>query len=229
MKRTLKVLGIVIGSLLGILVVIGLVFIYGSKFIKAKQEIDDPVYEVDKIWAFKAGFYDDQDSIVRVDTIELTTYNQRFLIFQNKVTWSLKKGNKEIEQTTGIVENENKIWLHPPRFDDYYEYTEYSAFPEVRKPIMVGETWSTTLMLGSYATEESGPKLEVAYKIESVDTLEMNPLNRKAIILGQGTSGLGKYEALMTFTDKLGFIEMNYIKNNGEKLVIELIYKNDRE
>lgn len=228
MKRTLKIIGIVIGTLLGSLVILGLIFIYGSNFIEAKYEIDNPIYEADKIWTFKAEFYDTNDSIVRIDTIMLTTFNQRFLIFQNKVIWSLKKGNKEVEQTTGIVEDKNKIWLHPPRFEDYYDYTEYSAFPEIKKPVSVGEKWNTTLMLGTYATKESGSKLNVTYKIESVDTIQINPTIRKVIILGQGTSGLGKYVNLITFTDELGFTKMNYTKDNGERLVIKLIEKKDR-
>lgn len=228
MKRTFKILGIVIGSLVGLLLLLGVVFIYGSNYIEAKYEIENPIYNADKTWKFKAEFYDSNDSIFRVDTIFLTTYNQRFLIFQNKVTWSLKKGNKKVEQTTGIVEDENKIWLHPPRFDDYYEFTEYSAFPEIKKPVSIGGTWSTTLMLGTYATDESGSKLNATYKIERVDTLNKNPVNRKVTILGQGESGLGIYKNLMTFTDELGFIEMNYTKENGQRLMITLIERKNR-
>lgn len=223
MKRTFKILGIIFGSIITLIIIAGLVFIYGSNYISAKYEIENPIYEADKIWTFKAEFYDLEDSLNRIDTIMLTTYNQRFLLFQNKVTWSLKKGKKEVQQTTGIIEDNKKIWLHPPRFEDYYDFTEYSAFPEIRKPVSIGNKWNTQMILGTYATKESGSKMEVKYIIERIDTLTKNPLNREVIILGQGISGLGLYKNLMTFTDELGFTKMKYTKENGEKLIIELI------
>ena len=229
MNKTLKVVGIVTGIFLGAIFLLAVVFIYGSKYIGAKYEIDDPVYDADKTWTFKAEFYDSNFNVLRTDTIILTTYDQRFLIFQNKVTWSLKKGNTETTQTTGIREDQHEIWLHPPRFDGYSEFTEYSAFPAIKKPISVEKEWNTSLMLGTYATQESGSKLIVNYSVESIDTIHANPIVREVKIMGQGTSGLGKRKNLMTFTEKLGFVKLDYSKENGEKLVIQLIGKKNRK
>lgn len=222
MKRTFKILGIIAGSVL-FLVGAGAFIIYGSNYISASYEVDNPVYGPDKVWHFRADFYDSSGNLLRQDTILLTSYNQRFLFFQNKVTWSLQKGNTLTEETTGVVEDETRLWLHPPRFDGYVEFTEYSAFPEMRPGIETGTTWKMQLTLGTFATEKTGKNLDMAYTIQRIDTLKAVPLNREITILGQGVCGLGTYTNEIIYTDLSGFTKLSYTKDNKEQLIIQLI------
>ena len=227
MKRTFKILGIVAGSVL-FLIAAGAFILYGSNYISASYEVDNPVYGPDKVWHFRADFYDSSGNLVQTDTILLTSYNQRFLFFQNKVTWSLQKGNTLTEETTGVVEDKTRLWLHPPRFDAYVEFTEYSAFPEIRPQIDTGTTWEMQLTLGTFATKESGPKLNMTYDVESIDTVSTKPLKREITILGKGVCGFGTATNHIVYSDFDGFTRMTYTRPNNQKLIIELIRTSPR-
>lgn len=229
MKKALKIFGIIVGSIIGLIIGI-MVFVYiGSKMMNAKYETKNPTYEPNKAWIYKAKFLDQESDATRTDTITLKTYNERFMMTQNKLTWQLNRESEDQVETTGFEESSNRIWLHPPRFDGYYQFTEYSAFPEIRYPLEKGRSWKTQLTLGTYATEESGSQMTMKYEIKRIDTLSLNLLNRKVLVLGQGKSGLGNYTNRMVFTDSLGFKKMTYEKEDGEKLLLELIEKTSKE
>lgn len=223
MKKFFKILGIIIGSIVALLILIGIAVFGGSYLLDAKKEAENPVYPPDSSWTFTAEFYDSTNKMIRTDTLKLKTIDQRFMLTQNKIKWILKSEDKTLEETTGIIENEKKLWIHPPRFDDYFEFTEYSAFPEIRRPITIDMSWETQLMLGSYADEETGKNMPVEYNIISIDTLNTNPIIRNVEILGKGKSGLGTYTCDMVFHEKKGFTQLTYLKKNNEKLIIQLI------
>ncbi|MDI3479148.1 MAG: hypothetical protein PWQ14_294 [Rikenellaceae bacterium] len=223
MKKFFKILGIVIGSIAALLILIGIVVFGGSYLLDAKKEVENPVYPPDKTWTFTAEFYDTENKLIRTDTLKLKTINQRFMLTQNKIKWILKSNNKTSEEITGIIENEKRLWIHPPRFDDYFEFTEYSAFPEIRKPISINNKWGTQLMLGTYADKEMGNKMTLEYSIINIDTINTSPTIINVKILGKGKSGLGTYTCEMDFHEKKGFTKLTYLKQNNEKLIIQLI------
>lgn len=223
MNKFFKISGIIIGSIVALLILIGIVVFGGSYLLDAKKEVENPVYPPDKTWTFAAEFYDTANKLIRTDTLKLKTINQRFMLTQNKIKWILKSDGKTTEETTGIIENKNRLWLHPPRFETYFEFTEYSAFPEIRRPISNDLNWKTQLMLGTYADEETGNKMTVNYQITKMDTLNISPIRRNIEILGKGKSGLGVYTCKMVFHEAKGFTKLTYEKENNEKLIIKLI------
>ena len=223
MKKFLKIIGIIIGSIVALLILIGIVVFGGSYLLDAKKEAENPIYPPDKTWTFAAEFYNSANKLTRTDTLKLKTINQRFMLTQNKIKWILKSNNKISEETTGIIENEKRLWIHPPRFDDYFEFTEYSAFPEVRRPISINNKWGTQLVLGTYANEETGNMMTVEYSITDIDTININPTIKNVEILGKGKSGLGTYTCKMDFHDNKGFTKLTYLKENNKKLVIHLV------
>lgn len=180
------------------------------------------VYQPGNVWIYLGRFYDASGKETRRDTFQLRTFHDRFLLFQGKVMWFLKKGNTTVEETTGIVENGEKLWLHPPRFDDYVAFTEYSAFPEIRKPVVPGDTWKSHFRLASFATKESGPDLFMDYSVTSSETLH-DRRHTRSVINGRGTSLLGTITNLMHFHDSLGFTRLEYTRPTGERLVIVLL------
>ena len=208
---------------MALLILIGIVVFGGSYLLDAKKEVENPVYPPAKTWTFAAEFYDTANKLTRTDTLELKTINQRFMLTQNKIKWILKSDDKTLEETTGIIENKKRLWIHPPRFDDYFEFTEYSAFPEVRRPISIDNKWGTQLMLGTYADKETGNKMTVEYNITNIDTINTSPTIRNVEILGKGNSGLGTYTCKMDFQENKGFTKLTYLKENNEKLIIHLI------
>jgi hypothetical protein len=223
MKKFFKIIGIIIGSILALLISIGIIVFGGSYLLDAKKEIEKPVYPADKIWTFSAEFYNTSSNLTRTDTVQLKTSNQRFMLTQNSITWILKSNDLILEETTGIIETENRLWIHPPRFNDYYDFTEYSAFPEIRQPISDTLAWEATILLGTFANDNTGNKVTMNYSITKIDTLNISPMNRKIEILGEGKSGLGVYTCKMDFQENVGFTKLSYTKENKEQLILKLL------
>lgn len=227
--KILKIIGIILGTVIGLVVLIALsVFLY-SKLAGAKKAVQNPVYDTGNTWTYLARFYDAQHRLQKEDTLEMVTNDARFFVSQNKITWWLHRGKEKTWSVTGLIEDPDRIWLHPPRFDGYYEFTEFASFPCVRFPAVVGKTWSTKLSLGSYATEQTGPSLKEAYEITAIDTVSFAPLSRVITVQGTGTCKLGVYQHQMTYTDSAGFTQFEYTKQNGEKLIMALASKTPGE
>ncbi|MDW3196109.1 MAG: hypothetical protein R8G66_27300 [Cytophagales bacterium] len=49
--------------------------------------------------------------------------------------------------TTGIIENEDRFWIHPFR-SNQYDFTEVAPFPEVTFPLSIGKIWGGSLNIG---------------------------------------------------------------------------------
>ncbi|MDQ1772976.1 hypothetical protein GQR60_12760 [Labilibaculum sp. A4] len=103
------------------------------------------IYNQKKIYQFEVAKTDAFGSIQQEDL---------FLVCHGKA-WKLDPRNQflavwcssnmdkfGLNYQTGIIENENRIWLHPPRNDQYMIH-EYSPFPEIRFPLAVGNKWET--------------------------------------------------------------------------------------
>ncbi|MDQ3046716.1 MAG: hypothetical protein M3R27_04140 [Bacteroidota bacterium] len=225
MKRFIKIVIRILAIILGIALLLLAVIYFGSKIASFRKSVENPVYGPKKEWVFKATFFDAYGKTIQSDTLILTTYNERFLLMQNKITWSLNKKGDDAEavEITGIIETEKEIWIHPPRFAGYFEFTEYAPFPEVKFPILPNNQWKGSLSLGTYATKESGNQIKKEYSIHSIDTLSSIPLCREIQITGTGISGLGNYINEFTYNEIEGFTYMRYTKKNGERLIIELL------
>ncbi len=225
MKRFIKIVVRILVVITGIALLLLAVVYFGSKLAGFKKSVENPVYGPNREWIFQSKFIDTAGKTIHYDTLVLTSYNERFLLMQNKVTWSLNKTgeNAEAVEITGIVETGKELWIHPPRFPGYFEFTEYAPFPEIKFPVLLNRSWTGTLTLGTYATERSGSKMEKEYKISSIDTISHDPVIREIKITGTGVSGLGSYMNEFTFNEKDGFTLMHYTKMNGEQLIIQLI------
>ncbi len=63
---------------------------------------------------------------------------------QSSIIWTESKEwlEKEI-LTTGVIENKERIWIHPPR-NDAFSILEYSPFPQIHFPIFVNSVSKKT-------------------------------------------------------------------------------------
>ncbi|MGB5646943.1 MAG: hypothetical protein WBM55_07450, partial [Muriicola sp.] len=52
-----------------------------------------------------------------------------------------------INSSSGVIENEGNIWMHPPR-DQYFEILELNPFPYIKAPYTIGTKWSWQLTIG---------------------------------------------------------------------------------
>lgn len=117
-------------------------------------------------------------------------YNQTNLKYQLQNTRSYS--------TSGVIENEGNIWMHPPR-QAYFRILELNPFPYIKAPYEVGTAWTWSLDIGSawgderWKTWEGGITNTYTYTITDERILPTAMGNLKCyLIKAEATSDLGK-------------------------------------
>ena len=77
--------------------------------------------------------------------------------------------------TTGIIENDKKIWFHPPR-NNQYTLTEIAPFPDFRKNKKVGDSYSSVTIMGAGLGSWQG-FISLSYSFFNGDYMRMNLIN----------------------------------------------------
>lgn len=130
---------------------------------------------------------------------------------------------------TGVGEDKDSIFLHPPRHDSF-GILEYSPFPIVYFPlkenkswkwgVTIGEIWANKLELSpesrNYKYEVTGIKSIFSnIQFENIDCYEIHAIS---------INGKLKSSFVGFFNEKYGFVKMTY--NNVDGSVITLRLKN---
>ena len=130
---------------------------------------------------------------------------------------------------TGIIENVEKIWMHPFR-SNQFAFTEVAPFPEIEYPLKVGKTWTGQLRLQEGWGDWENTSGNFSYEIVeqgAVETLYGNIDNCwKVKSLSYYPFGQSHFD--YWFNEKLGFVKMNYRNYGGQYLEIELEEVNER-
>lgn len=66
--------------------------------------------------------------------------------------------------TTGVVDNQNVCWFHPPRHNQY-RLLELAPFPRVEYPLRVGKTYARILFIGNGWGDISNSKIRWDYEV----------------------------------------------------------------
>ena len=222
-KKILKVLGIIIGGFI-LLIIAGIFSMYViSFFMDAKRIVQNPVYPPGKSQTFISNFFNASGQNVRTDTLFLDIIDERFFIRLNKMRWTLKTEGETFEENSGLIEDLEEVSINPPRFDDYHNFTTFSALPTIQWPATIDKKWKIFTIHGFDTRPGSGLTMITSYHIADVDTLSINPVVRELTLLGKGESGYGLFDSEMIFHEEIGFTKLAYTKANKEKLIIELI------
>lgn len=149
---------------------------------------------------------------------------------QSVILWTyLNKNDKMLtNESTGLVENDNNIWMHPPR-SRLFAITEANPFPYIKTPYKIGTSWSWKLTFGGHWSHPEWlvwkGKVEATYdyKIVGKDKLE-TPLGKLDcwIVDGVSTSRLGKTALKSYFSEQYGFVKLDYTNIDGSKLILDL-------
>ncbi len=120
----------------------------------------------------------------------------------------------------GIVQNENLLWMHPLRANQY-RFTQDCPFPEVRFPLQVGMEWSGGVSRG---TDLKSP-VKWKYKVERQGTYVSSTKKTKDCWFISSIAEYGEIvnELNMVYHEHRGFILFDYNLFNGDNIKIELI------
>ncbi|HSI89567.1 MAG TPA: hypothetical protein VK927_00550 [Adhaeribacter sp.] len=191
------------------------------------------VFTKNRKFVYKASYYNKELNFSTAERLELliTGNSWKHSEKQLEAIWqyhTAKKTRKKLSSlfsigwhladTSGIIENEQKYWLHPPRHNQY-SLTETAPFPEVRKDLKEGDSYRSLLKIGHGFGQWSGKEMLFTYRLEQI---EQTPEGKTWQIKGSseidGKSNLCKF----FFSEKSGFISMQYDFYNGDRLSIDL-------
>lgn len=125
---------------------------------------------------------------------------------------------------TGIIENVKQIWMHPFRSNQFL-FTEVAPFPEVKWPLYNGKSWTGELNIYNGWGDWNNSSGKFVYKVENKEDIQtqFGLIGDCWKIESIATYPFGKSFLDYWFNEELGFVKMNYINYEGQKLNIELV------
>jgi len=191
------------------------------------------IYTPGKDFVFDVQYYQSDHKITTNEIISLSITGRNWSDTQDQkeAIWNYQSNPKPKSQfkdhfslgwtkydTTGFIENDKKLWLHPPRHNQY-TFNEIAPFPDFRRNLKAGDTYQSILYIGNGFGEWTGGKIRCTYEIlrkdqDSADTVWT--ISAKSEF--DGKTNILK----MIFSEKRGFILMDYSFFNGDKETVKL-------
>lgn len=210
--------------------------------IEKKREIFKPC----RIYVFDAEFYSSSAELISKEKISLMATGKRWEHQpekQDEVQIRYHFDEESIERvnshqlnkklvtdqwrqdiTTGIIENVEKIWMHPFRANQY-NFTEVAPFPQVEFPLNIGKTWTDNhIHLREGWGDWSTMKVKSSFEVLALETVrtEYGEMANCWKISGISNFPLGHSKITYWFHEKFGFVKLHYDNYGGQKLKIEL-------
>lgn len=147
-------------------------------------------------------------------------YNQTALVY--------KMGNNKGYSMSGAIENEENVWIHPPR-DKYFEILELNPFPYIKSPYEIGTEWKWHLRIGDHWADgrwklwKGQVENEYHYEITDKRTLKTDLGEIECLVIeSNAKSRIGETKLTAYFNTKLGFVKLDYTNIDGSKTILEL-------
>lgn len=170
------------------------------------------------------------DNVIRDFKLKVLHENMNFndpKFYQVAISYTLGK-NKENSSTTGLIENEKNIWLHPPR-DFLFEILELNPFPYIKYPFQIGHTWNWELEIGGQwgdkRWKEWSGNITNKYQYKITDKKTINTaigLLECYIIESEAKSKLGTTKLISYFNELFGFVKLDYTNIDNSTIEINI-------
>ena len=211
---------------------------YEKKILKYRN-----IYRKDRNYVYQAIYRDSNGEILSNSKIKLIPSGERISFAperQDRITYiydNYKTDSVELSihplnikfqywvsnAEEGIIENVEKIWIHPMR-QNQYKFTEVAPFPEVTFPLEIGKTWESTLNINNGYGDWAYTSGVSEYEVLEKDTISFNNENIEFWeIESKSNFPFGISELNYKFNVNYGFIEMNYKNYANETLDIKMI------
>lgn len=127
---------------------------------------------------------------------------------------------------TGVVDNTSNIWLHPPRIGPL-KILNLSAYPFVKFPVIVGDTWAYDMTIGrNWSHKDFGglwktdtDKFIHHYNVIGECSLVINRQSLSCFQISSITkSKIGQSSCTFYFSEEYGFLRMSFFSLNGSEI-----------
>jgi hypothetical protein len=158
-------------------------------------------------------------------------YNQTIIQY-NYLT---DNGNAPFSGSSGVIENENNIWMHPPR-DRYFQILELNPFPFIKAPYEMGNQWEWNLTIGSGWSDVRWKvwegQIENKYKYKITDKKKIQSALGEIecfVIESTAISRIGETSLTSYFNPEYGFVRLDYTNIDRSKTILELTKHSDEK
>ncbi|WP_052345324.1 hypothetical protein [Alkaliflexus imshenetskii] len=125
---------------------------------------------------------------------------------------------------TGIVENSDNVWIHPPR-EGFFRALETCPFPYIKLPIEVGAQWSDKMTIGAHWSNELwgvwSNKLVLNYNYtitgREIVTTSFGDIGC-FVVESVALSAVGQSALKSFFSEVYGFVRLEYQMSTGLKV-----------
>lgn len=208
---------------------VGNAFEYAFKHITIDGKVKYFKIDEDKIWDFVDEKDKDSTTITSVLISVLNGNNMaRHFPDYNQTNLKYIIDNTKGYSTSGAIENEANIWIHPPR-DKYFEILELNPFPYIKLPAKIGDTWTWKLKIGDgwadhrWKVWEGQIENNYTYSTSAEKTISTNIGTLKCFVVESvAHSRIGETKLTSYFHPKYGFVKLDYTNIDGSKTILEL-------
>ncbi|MEW5675461.1 hypothetical protein ABGT15_04035 [Flavobacterium enshiense] len=187
--------------------------VFDWKFIEAEKQNDETVKKIILKPVTQNPFKED-----------ISDYTQTVISYE----YLMNNNRSSIMETTGVIENEMNVWMHPPR-SQYFEILELNPFPYIKAPYKIGTKWNWKLKIGDHWADKRW--LEWKGGIENVYEYEIADKKKIVTKLGnlecyivkaKAKSRIGTTELISYFNPDFGFVKLEYKNIDGSQTVLDL-------
>lgn len=192
------------------------------------------IYSENREWTFNAKFIDIDGQPTDSCLIQMKVSKPHFVSFiakQTPIIYTYEINTKKYEEKTGVEEDENGVFIHPPRLG-VFSFLQVPPMPSITYPLhSILEKEIELNTLKSEFKQASGKKIKQQLKQNNEkDTLVLKNKKIECVkITGQNinyTEEIGTYKAQYWFNEVYGFVKMRYLKPDNTILEIVLTETN---
>ncbi|MFI2744082.1 hypothetical protein ACG2LH_15205 [Zhouia sp. PK063] len=168
---------------------------------------------------------------LKISEIHLTVIKPKIFQRTNKkqteVYYSYEPNPTSIS-STGIVENEKNIWIHPPR-DGFFKSLETCPFPYLKLDKPIGYKWTDSMSIGNQWSNQTWGAwknrllLHYTYEIDRKEKIHSKIGDIDCIVVHAiASSKIGESTLTAYYSDKYGFIKLEYTLFSGMKVELDI-------
>ena len=155
--------------------------------------------------------------IPKVEKSEKTNKNQTEIKYMYTPDLSFMSG-------TGVVENKNNVWIHPPR-SGIFMSLETCPFPYIQLPIEIGKEWKDKMKIGDqwsnklWGVWRKKLLLSYDYKISKKTKVKTGIGELECFVVeSTAKSEIGVSKLKSYFSEEYGFVRLEYEMTTGLKI-----------
>ena len=142
------------------------------------------------------------------------------------------------KHTSGLIENNKNIWMHPFRSPYYFRMHNVNPYPFVQFPLEIGKKWEwagmkvggSTWSNPDWKSWEGSAEFTHEYEVAGKEILDTNFGNLECwVIEANGTSRIGNTGLTTYFNEEYGFVQMKFDNINKSKTIFKLTEIQERK